>query len=742
MKRAAIVLAGALLLLIVALAFKGALVGVPEVGTAAPGAFDTAQAMARLQRILGDQRPHPVDTPADDAVRARLVAELRAIGLAPQVTNDWACNGSPKSRAVSCARVRNVVATIGPAAGPHLLIASHYDSTPAGPGAADDGIGVATALEVAALLKDRKLARPVTFLFDEGEEAGLLGAKAFLEHDPVAPRVDAAVNLEARGVTGPAIMFETSRPNGSALAHFARSATRPVANSLTADIYRLIPNATDVTVFAARPWTMLNFAIIGNETRYHSPGDTLAALDPRSVHHMGIQALAAAQELASAPVAAGKGERLYADLLGRGLVSLPLAAGLTLLAALLLFAGWNAWRRRAGIGRAVAAVLAALVGSGAATFLLQAGIGLVRPGEYMRAHPEVIAVAVDLAAVAASLAMLVRLARPLARDRLRAAFWLVFLLLGTGLAVVAPGTSIFFLAPPLLAFAGIALERRLPGAERVAALLAWAALFLSWAPLLHLGEVLLGFVGSWIFALVAALIVLPVLIEMKPLLVRVPARLSLGGIAAAAVAAWIAVALAPAYSPDRKQQFRIEYGWDAGKRSGQWAVLTDGAPLPGLFKGFDEGVKVPWSTAKRSTAGAPPLPLPPPRVEVLAERPTPAGRLLTLRLASGGVEAVLLRAEPEAGLRAVRVAGSYAAFGKGGKKDPFFLRCQGRSCDGAVIDLLVAGPKPAELTLVGIRSGLPAAAAPLVRARPADAQPQYAPDQSYAVVRLRVRAGP
>src|SRR3954466_10325442 len=166
------------------------------------------------------------------------------MGLGPRVTDDWACNGDPRSRSLSCARVRNVVATIGPATGPHLLLVSHYDSTAAGPGAADDGIGVATMLEIASILKDRKLARPVTLLFDEGEEAGLLGAHAFLEHDPLAGRIESLVNFEARGVTGPATMFETSRPNGAAVAAFKAAAVRPVANSLTADFYRLIPNST------------------------------------------------------------------------------------------------------------------------------------------------------------------------------------------------------------------------------------------------------------------------------------------------------------------------------------------------------------------------------------------------------------------------------------------------------------------------------------------------------------------
>ncbi len=195
MKRAGFV-AALLVLLLAAFGFKGGLVTLPEVpAKAAPGTFDTGRALARLRRILGDQRPHPVDSAASDSVRGRLVAELRALGLNPRVTDDFTCNGAATGQTVSCARIRNVVATLGPAQGRHVLLVSHYNSTPTGPGAADDGIGIASMLEVAFLLKDRPLMRPVSFLFDEGEETGLIGARAFLDRDPLAARVDSLVNL-------------------------------------------------------------------------------------------------------------------------------------------------------------------------------------------------------------------------------------------------------------------------------------------------------------------------------------------------------------------------------------------------------------------------------------------------------------------------------------------------------------------------------------------------------------------
>ena len=218
--------------LLAALALKGSLLALPAAGPSASG-FDANRAHQRLARILGDERPHPVDSAANDAVRERLIAEMRAVGLNPRITDDFACNGR-RGSAVACARVRNLVATIGPAEGRHLLLVSHYDSTPAGPGAADDGIGVATMLEVAMALRGRALARPVTFLINEGEEFGLIGARAFMERDPLAAQVDVAINLEARGVNGPAIMFETSRPNAAAIALY-RAAVAPAGRQFALD---------------------------------------------------------------------------------------------------------------------------------------------------------------------------------------------------------------------------------------------------------------------------------------------------------------------------------------------------------------------------------------------------------------------------------------------------------------------------------------------------------------------------
>ena len=734
--RLAFILIAALVLLLAAMAAKSLLIALPAPpAVAQAGEFDSQRAFARLARVLGDERPHPVDSEASDEVRARLLAEMRAVGLSPRVTDDFVCNSFARSRTIACARVRNIVATIGPAQGRHLLLSAHYDSTFAGPGAGDAGIGVASLLETAFLLRDQPLARPVTFLFNEGEEMGLLGARAFLGRDPMAGRVDTLINLEARGVEGPAVMFETSRPNALALAAFA-AVHRPVANSLTTDLYGLIPNSTDVAVFAGRRWAILNFAIIGNETRYHSAGDDLAALDRRSLQHMGDQTLKLARTLSGEQPPAASGQRLYADVLGRGLVTLPLLPGLVLLGMLLIGFVIVAWRRRA-LGQPLLAMFAATIGATALAWLGQSLLGLLRAGDYWRGYPLVTATAVYASALAACLIVLLLIARHADRSRLRAAYWLYFLITGAALAVVAPGAAIFFLFPPLLVAAGMIARRWQDRAERVAGLAAALLVFLTFGPALALFEELMSNGPHWMFAPLGALILLPFLVELMPLARRVVPVLAFAAAADLFLLGWLAVLLTPAYSQDRRQQFAIEYVQDAPARQAHWSVNNDGAPV--RFAADWRREEVPWSSRKRWLAPAPPLALTPPGVELLSQQPHGEGRLLTLRLRSNGAASVTLIAPPEASLREAgsgAFSGHFAA--EAGAEPRYFLRCIGRSCDGAVFRLVSGSQDPIDFTIVGSRPGLPPSAGPLVQARPALARPQYAPDSTLTVGRLRL----
>jgi hypothetical protein len=739
MRKPALLIVLVIAVLLGAIAAKSWLVPLPSVRKASsPSEFHVHRARARLTDLIGEGRPHPADTPANDIVRSRLVTHLSEIGLKPQVRDVMACNALEKARGVSCARVRNVVATIGPSAGRHLLINAHYDSSTAGPGAGDDGVGVATLLEVASILKNEPLPRPVTFLFNEGEELGLVGARAFLERDPLAARVDSLINLEARGTTGPVNMFETSRPNGAAIQAYSRAVKRPVASSLATDVYRQLPNYTDVNSFAERGWTTLNLAMTGNETRYHSAGDDLHALDDRSLQHMGDQTLGLARELAKGVPEAGA-QRIFMDLLGVELFTLPQSIGLVALALLVLVFGWIAWRRRS-FGRPLLTMVASMLLGTAVAWLGETIVGLVQPGMFWRAYPIFIHLAVYASMATAAFAALRTLSGKIEIERLRAAYWLLFLLVGVAVALIAPGGIIYFLLPTIVLLPAMLARKSERGAERWAALIAVALLFLTYGVMLAQVEELLNQGPMWLFAPLGALIVLPVLIEAQPIITEICRRLTIVIAAVLALVGWTAAAAAPAYSADRQQRFSIEHVTDITTGKASWSVINDQAPLPSAYRRLGEWrwARLPYSKRKRWLIEAPAVAaLTPPSVTAVAAG---IGRLRTVKLLlrTNGADSVTLVAPEDSDIRSAGVDGFVRPIDRSVKDDKYYLQCFGRSCDGQSMTIVIGKRGAVDLTIVGSRSVLPPSAARLVGARPKFARPQYSPDATITVSRLRV----
>jgi hypothetical protein len=727
------------ILVLAAMAAKSMLVSVPPVREhVQAGEFDAARAKARLAFILGDQRPHPADSAADDAVRARLIATLRQMGLNPVVRDQMACNDFQKARLVSCARVRNVIAVLGPPSSKALLLSAHYDSVPVGPGAGDDGVGVATLLEVGSIMKDRPLKRPVILLFNEGEELGLIGARAFLA-DPLSRNVDSMLNFEARGVTGPVTMFETNQPNGAAIAAFGNSVNRPIASSLSTDIARLIPNDTDVTVYKERGWLTLNFAMVGNETRYHSPGDNLAALDLRTLQHMGDQALSVASTL-SAGVPQTKSDRIFTDVLGRAFIQMPLALGVGIFIALLTLFAAIAWKRGAAV-RAPAIVVGGILFAIGLSWLAVTIMGALRAGTYWRAHPEFAFVAIYATVLFAELAVLRIFGTKVETQKLRAAFWLVFLLLGGLLALAAPGAIIYFLLPPAVALIGIATARWYRPAETIGALVALLLLYLSWGEMLAQLEEIFSPGPLWIVAPVAALMIMPALIEAHRLVASASRRILLSGTAIVALIVWAVAGIAPAYSRDRQQRFTIEHLTEFPSGESFWSILNDGAPLPAAYSSVDRWHrgKLPFSERRRWLAPAPALPgIEPPTIQPIEILRSGAERRIRMRLHSNGAERIALIAPPEAHLRSAGVGGFVRPIGSADSAGRFTISCTGRSCDGAELTIDLNSARPVVITVVGARNGLPASAAPLLGGRPELARPQYVPDETVAISRIKV----
>ena len=718
--------------LLLVFAAKDLLIRPPEPPAKAEnGAFDTARAAGRLARIVGDQRPHPVDSEANDAVRARLVAELRAIGLEPQIRERMDCNGTPNSRAVSCSMTRNIVASVGPVTGKRLLLNAHYDSTPTGPGASDDGIGVASMIEVALLIQAAPPARPITFLFNEGEEYGLNGARAFVEGDPLAREVDTLINIDSRGVSGPAIMFETSDPNGPALADYARATARPYANSLSTDFATLIPNTTDNTVFKERGWKTLSYSIIGNETRYHTPGDTMGALARSSLYHLGSEVLAATRTLSADAGEEAAGRRVFTDIAGRGPVSLPLALAALLLGAIVTGTALAAYRRKA-IGRPLGALAGAVAGAMIAVALVGEAADLLRHGDYWRAYPLVAYLAAYATLLAVLSALLLRFARSIDRERLRIACWLLIGLAGGAACIVLPGATIFLIASPLLALTAMQVGR---WSKALATTLFWAAALvqlLLFAELLALIEMLLidGPVSA--VAPLAALATLPFLIEV------LPAEKSRGALLAMGVVAfglWITALVMPRTSDERPGAFTIDYVRDDLRGAANWAVASKQAPLPGSWDRFGEwrGKLMPHNGRRRWVAEAPVIDVPRPAIRLLSSVADGKGRTVRLAIGRGGGDAAALKFAKDVSVVAMGLPGRTRLIPRDAEPEPAFLRCSGRACDGLVLEIRLGGREKVKAELIGTRFGLPVEGKVLAAARPARTHPQYTPDSSIRI---------
>jgi len=321
--------------------------------------FSAGRAMAVLDRVLGDERSHPVGSAANAGVRDRIVAEFARIGIEAQVRSRFTCGAS------ACATVHNVLGHLpGQARGDAILLTAHYDSVAAGPGAGDDGSGVAAVLEAArALQAGAPLARDVWFLLDDGEEAGLLGAYAFVR-DPEFAGIGWVVNVEARGDIGASSLIETQSGNAGVVAAIGRALPRPSGSSLDYEIYKTLPNDTDFTVYRMQGRGGANFALSRGAARYHTPLDDLAHLSTGSVQHHGDNAVALVREFAAtAPnELRARGDSVFVHPFAAFQLAWPVAWNPWLLAIGVI--GWVAlaWRlHRRGEVRVGALVVASLV---------------------------------------------------------------------------------------------------------------------------------------------------------------------------------------------------------------------------------------------------------------------------------------------------------------------------------------------------------------------------------------------
>ena len=330
----------------------------PAPTTAGPTQFSAERAMASINRLADE--PHSVlNREAHDRARDDVIGMFADLGYTADVHSDPLFDfGEPVDKetfdmlsaeqqaAVKDAPAETIVVDVPGKSERTMALMAHYDSatdsdgdrarfTTSGDsyGAADDGYGVATIVETLRALKaeGRQPENSLKIVITDAEEIGLIGARNEMHHHRADyENVDLVLNLEARGMSGPAFMFETS-PNNSAVAgYFLSHVKQPVTGSLFPSLYALMPNSTDMTNLIPEGFTVLNIAAVGDADHYHQSTDAPRYVDHSTLQHYGDQALDLTRAWAfdgQAPTLTADGD-LHFFQLWRGLtVRYPAAVG-------------------------------------------------------------------------------------------------------------------------------------------------------------------------------------------------------------------------------------------------------------------------------------------------------------------------------------------------------------------------------------------------------------------------------
>ncbi|KAI8074069.1 hypothetical protein BC940DRAFT_329612 [Gongronella butleri] len=210
-----------------------------------------------------------------------------------------------------------------------ILINAHFDSVPTAPGVTDDGISVATMLELLRYYTTHQPKHTLIFLFNNNEEVGLIGAQAFVTH-PWFKGVSSLVNLEGGGGGGRALLFRSNYPQG--LHQLAGSGVPHVyASPLLSSMMKrgLFRSDTDYSVFSEYDVAGMDIAFVSPRSIYHSERDSIASIKPSAVQYMGDVALHAVRSMDQLEMAQEQqqsesvtGDAVFYDFLGRFLVVL------------------------------------------------------------------------------------------------------------------------------------------------------------------------------------------------------------------------------------------------------------------------------------------------------------------------------------------------------------------------------------------------------------------------------------
>ncbi|MFZ0415119.1 MAG: M28 family peptidase [Candidatus Acidiferrales bacterium] len=709
----------------------------PKPADAPTNEFSAMRAKNILRQLIGNGVPHPVGSAADAAVRAGIVAQLTQLGYQPRVQDSFVCGEFGQ-----CAEVKNVVARLdGREAGAAVLVSAHYDSVPAGPGASDDGAGTVSVLEIARALKaSPPLRHSVIFLLDEGEEAGLFGAVAFVQDDPWAKEIRADVNMDNRGTSGPTAMFETGSANEWLIRLFAKSVHHADGTSLSYTVYKSLPNDTDFTVFKQAGYQGFNFAFINDVAHYHTPLDNFANASTASIQNEGENGLDAVRALADSDLNFGTpSDAVYAGLFGWKTIWWPArwTVGFALLALVLLILEISVLVRRGQmqmkayalglLGWPAILIVTAVIAAFLQWFLRVIG---ATPANWV-AHPGPLLVAFWALGFAIATGVGVVFARSAGFWGLWSGIWIWWAIVALLLGVLAPGLSYFFIVPSLaagiLGLTALFAGRDSGGAIAIATVIpaivtAIAGVGMLWFLYVALGNRFLAGIAVFV-ALLAA--------PLAPFAASVSSgkrwRFPAAALAAVVIGAVVAL-FVPPFSAASPEGLNLQYHQDADAGKSQWLAFPDSGRLPRSLMRAASFVRAqtavyPWDPSMSLVADAPALNFPPPELtvqqavssqgkwdyDVLLKSPRGAPRIILGFPPSVNVESVSFSGHsiPPVDSRLLRYTHGWRLYG-----------CADVPPEGVRMKFTVPNSAPVEALLLDESYGLPPQGSFLSNARP------------------------
>ncbi|XP_067278850.1 endoplasmic reticulum metallopeptidase 1 [Pseudorasbora parva] len=236
-------------------------------------------------------------------------------------------------------RVTNIAVRLEPKSGAkHFMLANcHFDSVANSPGASDDAVSCSVMLEVLHSLANlsEPLKHGVIFLFNGAEENILQASHGFITQHPWAQQVRAFVNLEAAGVGGKEVVFQTGPENPWLVQAYVRAAVHPFASVVGQEVFQsgVIPSDTDFRIyrdFGNIPG--IDLAFIENGFIYHTKYDTPERIHTDSIQRAGDNILSVLLHLVMSDELADSseyrhGNMVFFDLLGLTVVAYPARVG-------------------------------------------------------------------------------------------------------------------------------------------------------------------------------------------------------------------------------------------------------------------------------------------------------------------------------------------------------------------------------------------------------------------------------